>query len=135
VWIQLVLIAAVVALGAFVMRRTGADSHLALRRLGFLLFALVAVLSILFPRWLTFVANLIGVGRGTDLLLYTLVIVFLAFVLTQFRRNVRQQQQITLLSRRLALLDAKASERETDVGAQSSSPVRDPSARPDQSED
>lgn len=109
-WIQLLLIAAIVSLGVFVMRRTGADSHLALRRLGFLLFVIAAVLAVLFPQWLTWIANLIGVGRGTDLLLYALIIVFLAFVLTQFRRNTSLQRQLTLLSRRIAIMEARGEE-------------------------
>jgi hypothetical protein len=105
-WIQIVLIAGVVAIGAFFMRRTGADSHLAIRRLLFGLFILVAILSILFPQWLTWVANLIGVGRGTDLLLYALVLMFLLFVYSQSRRNAAQQRRITLLARRIALMSA-----------------------------
>lgn len=103
-WIQILLIAGVVAIGAFFMRRTGADSHLAIRRLLFGVFVLAAILSILFPQWLTFVANLIGVGRGTDLLLYALILMFLAFVYTQSRRNAEQQRRLTLLARKLALL-------------------------------
>lgn len=105
-WIQVLLIIGVVAIGAFFMRRTGADSHLAIRRLLFGLFVLVAVLSILFPQWLTWVANLVGVGRGTDLLLYTLVLMFLVFVYTQSRRNAAQQRKLTLLARKLALIQA-----------------------------
>lgn len=114
-WIQFLLIAAVVLVGVFFMRRTGADSHLALRRIGFLVFILAAVLSILFPQWLTWLANLIGVGRGTDLLLYALIIVFLLFVFTQYRRNITLQRQLTLLSRRIAILDARERERATAV--------------------
>lgn len=105
-WIQIVLIAAVIAIGAVFMRRTGADSHLAIRRLLYGGFALVAIVSILFPQWLTWIANLVGVGRGTDLLLYALVLMFLVFVYTQSRRNAAQQRRLTLLARRLALLQA-----------------------------
>lgn len=108
-WIQFLLIAAVIVLGAFLMRRTGADSHLAIRRLLMLLFVVVAVLSILFPQWLSWLANLVGVGRGTDLLFYALIVFFLAFVYTQYRRNLALQRQLTRLSRRIALLDAAAS--------------------------
>lgn len=107
-WIQIVLIAAVVIIGAVFMRRTGADSHLAIRRLLYGAFVLVAVLSILFPQWLTWAANLVGVGRGTDLLLYGLVLMFLVFVYTQSRRNAAQQRRLTLLARKLALLQASA---------------------------
>ncbi|MGV2983054.1 DUF2304 domain-containing protein [Microbacterium sp. AGC85] len=105
-WIQIVLIAAVVIIGAVFMRRTGADSHLAIRRLLYGAFVLVAILSILFPQWLTWAANLVGVGRGTDLLLYGLVLMFLVFVYTQSRRNAAQQRRLTLLARKLALLQA-----------------------------
>jgi small membrane protein len=112
-WIQFLLIAAIVVLAAFVMRRTGADSHLAIRRLLLGLFVLAAVLSVLFPQWLSWVANLVGVGRGTDLLLYALVVVFLAFVYSQYRRNVAQQRQVTLLARRIALLEARLAESAT----------------------
>lgn len=109
-WIQFLLIAAVAALGALVMRRTGADSHLAIRRLLMMTFVIAAVLSILFPQWLSWLAALIGVGRGTDLLLYALVVMFLAFVYTQYRRNIATQRQITLLTRKLALIEATRSD-------------------------
>ncbi|MFJ2502430.1 DUF2304 domain-containing protein [Microbacterium sp. NPDC087592] len=110
VWIQLLLIAAIIVLGLVVMRRTGADSHLAIRRLLMMLFIVAAILSVLFPQWLTWVASLIGVGRGTDLLLYALVVMFLTFVYTQYRRNLALQRQLTLLARRIALLDAENEE-------------------------
>lgn len=113
-WIQLLLIAGVVVLGGLLMRRTGADSHLAIRRMLMGLFVVAAILSILFPQWLSWVANLIGVGRGTDLLLYTLVIAFFALIYTQHRRNLATQRQVTLLARRLALLEAEKQESTTD---------------------
>lgn len=106
-WIQFLLIAAVIVLGAIMMRKTGADSHLAIRRIFMMLFVLAAVLSILFPEWLTWVATLIGVGRGTDLLLYALVLMFLVFVYTQYRRNAVLQRQLTLLARKIALVEAQ----------------------------
>lgn len=112
--IQILLIAAIVVLAVFMMRRTGADSHLAIRRLLMGLFVIGAVLSVLFPQWLTWLARLIGVGRGTDLVLYGLVIIFLAFVYTQYRRNAALQRQLTLLARKIALLEAEGDERDDD---------------------
>ncbi|GAA1926728.1 DUF2304 domain-containing protein [Microbacterium aoyamense] len=113
-WIQLLLIVAIVTLGFFVMRRTGADSHLAIRRIFFALFIVAAILSVLFPAWLTWFARLVGVGRGTDLLLYALVVVFLVFVYSQYRRNTATQRQLTQLARRVALLDAREREHSDD---------------------
>ncbi|WP_353112154.1 DUF2304 domain-containing protein [Microbacterium sp.] len=105
-WIQILLIAGIVLLASVMMRRTGADSHLAIRRLLMLVFALGTILAIMFPQMLTWIARAIGVGRGTDLLLYVLVMVFLASVYTQHRRHVAHQRQLTLLARQVALLDA-----------------------------
>ncbi|MGM7697411.1 DUF2304 domain-containing protein [Microbacterium sp. A84] len=116
-WIQILLIAAIVVLAVFMMRRTGADSHLAIRRLLMGLFVIAAALSVLFPQWLTWLAKLIGVGRGTDLVLYGLVVVFLAFVYTQYRRNAVLQRQLTLLARKIALIEAESVEKD-DAGRQ-----------------
>lgn len=111
-WIQLLLIAAIIILAVFMMRRTGADSHLAIRRLLMGLFVVVAVLSVLFPQWLSWLASLVGVGRGTDLVLYGLIVMFLAFVYSQYRRNIALQRQLTLLARKIALLEAQENERD-----------------------
>lgn len=110
-WIQILLIAAIILLAAFMMRRTGADSHLAMRRLLMMLFVVAAILSVLFPQWLTWLAQLVGVGRGTDLVLYALIVMFLTFVYTQYRRNIALQRQLTLLSRKIALLEASEQEK------------------------
>ena len=45
-WIQFLLITAIVILAVFMMRRTGADSHLAIRRLLMGLFVVAAVLAL-----------------------------------------------------------------------------------------
>lgn len=111
-WIQFLLIAAIIVLAAFMMRRTGADSHLAIRRLLMGLFVVVAVLSVLFPQWLSFLAGFVGVGRGTDLVLYGLIVMFLAFVYSQYRRNIALQRQLTLLARKIALLEAEEHEKD-----------------------
>lgn len=110
-WIQVLLVAGIITLAIFMMRRTGADSHLAIRRILLALFIIIAVLSVLFPQWVTWVAQLIGVGRGADLVLYGLVLMFLAFVYSQHRRNFALQRQLTRLSRKVALLEADEREK------------------------
>lgn len=111
--IQIILIAAIVVIGFLVIRNPGSDSHLAIRRLLLFAFIIVAVLSVLFPQWLSWVASLIGVGRGTDLLLYALVLVVLIVIATQYRTNVEQNRRITQLARRIALLEARQIEGES----------------------
>ncbi|MDF0514629.1 DUF2304 domain-containing protein [Agromyces sp. H3Y2-19a] len=107
-WIQILLVAGVLVIGLFLARPTGGDSHLALRRLFMAGFVLVAIVSILFPQWLSWIANAIGVGRGADLMLYALILAFLVFVATTYRRNVQVNRRITLLSRQIALTQASA---------------------------
>ncbi|MCI2957991.1 DUF2304 domain-containing protein [Agromyces atrinae] len=117
-WIQILLVAGVLVVGIFLARPTGGDSHLALRRLFMFAFVVVAIVSILFPQWLSWVANLVGVGRGTDLLLYALVLAFLVFVATTWRRNVAVNRRLTKLARELTLaraaLDDEAAERRSE---------------------
>ena len=104
--IQVLLIAVVLVVGVVLVRSTAGARHQAIRRL--LLGALVAlaVASILVPGAVTDVANAVGVGRGADLLLYGLVIAFLGFVVSSYRRSRHLEETITQLARRLALDEA-----------------------------
>jgi len=100
--IQVLLIVAVLVVAARLLRGQGAR-HQAIRRMMLVLFAVAAVLSILFPATWTRLANLVGVGRGADLLLYALMVAFLGFVATTYRRFRVLESQFTQLARRIAL--------------------------------
>ncbi|WP_127841517.1 DUF2304 domain-containing protein [Actinomyces wuliandei] len=101
--IQSLLILAVAAVGWMMLRTPGGARNQAARRLVTLAFVLFAVVAIVTPSLMTRVANMVGVGRGADLLLYALVVAFLAQVLSAFRRNAARERQITRLARRIAL--------------------------------
>jgi hypothetical protein len=103
--IRIILILAVVVVAAVVLRGQGAR-HLAVRRLLLALFALVAIASILVPDAWSAIARVVGVGRGADLLLYALIVVFFSYVSTRFAKDRRTQNQLTALGRRVALLEA-----------------------------
>jgi len=107
-WIQLILLAAIVGVALILNRSTADARHQAIRRLLLMLFVTGAAASVLFPQILTRIANLIGVGRGADLLLYALVIAFLSFMATTFRRMNQLQSRITVLARELTLAQARA---------------------------
>ncbi len=104
-WIQLALIVATLLAAARLLAGRGQRTQ-ALRRLGLVGFAALAVLSILFPSVWTRVAHAVGVGRGTDLILYALVVAFFSFVTTTFRRQRLLELQYTRLARRIALDEA-----------------------------
>jgi len=105
VLIQLLLIVVVVVIAARLLRGRGARTQ-AVRRLGMLLFAAFAVWSILFPSVWNRIARLVGVGRGTDMVLYALVVAFLSFTLTTYVRFRDFEARYTKLARRQALDEA-----------------------------
>lgn len=104
--IQVLLIIVVIAVVARLFRSRGARSQ-AIRRLGLLLFAGFAVVSILFPAVWNRIATLVGVGRGTDMVLYALVVAFLSFTVTTYLRFREIETRYTKLARRLALDEAE----------------------------
>jgi hypothetical protein len=106
-WIQPVLIIAMIAIAVYLTRSTPSDRHLAIRRI--LLFgSLVAGIAlILVPEWLTAIARLVGIGRGTDLLVYGSIVAFLLYVVTDYKRSVKQDRATTSLARELTLAEAR----------------------------
>ena len=101
--IRVVLVVAIVGVVVVLVRGPRGVRHQALRRLALLSFAVGAVVSLLYPESWTWAARLLDVGRGADLLLYLTIVTFLGFVATSYVRFQEMQQQITRLSRRVAL--------------------------------
>jgi len=99
---QIILVGVLVVVAFFLFRGQGAR-HQALRRIFLLLFIVAAAASVFFPQILTWVANLFGIGRGTDLLVYLLVLFFLGFMATTYRRFRQIENQMTQLARQIAL--------------------------------
>ncbi|MCO7274271.1 MULTISPECIES: DUF2304 domain-containing protein [Cellulosimicrobium] len=113
--IQIVLVAAIAVVTVLLTRSTVDARHQAIRRLLLVGFVVVAGLSVLFPEWLTRLANMLGVGRGTDLLLYALVIAFVSYIATSHRRANALARKITLLTRELSLAEARLSRVDASV--------------------
>ena len=65
------------------------------------------IVAILMPDSVTMVANMVGVGRGTDLLVYVIFAVFLFYVLSQYVRAQDERDRTFRLARQVALIDAK----------------------------
>lgn len=126
--IQVLLILGIVGV-ALLLNRTTADSrHQAIRRLLLLGFVVAAVVSVTFPSVLSRLAGFVGVGRGTDLLLYALVIAFLSFIATSLRRTRQLTARITVLARELALAQARIEDGELRL--QNPPPPDDPDPTP-----
>ena len=100
--IQVALIAVVFLVAARLFRSRGARAQ-AIRRIGLVVFATFAAVSILLPDVWSRLARVVGVGRGTDLVLYALVVAFLSFTVTTYLRFRSLETSYTRLARRIAL--------------------------------
>jgi len=101
--IQVILILSVIIISLALMRGGSNARHLAIRRLLLGFFAIVAALSIFFPNLLTKVAGWFGIGRGTDLVLYGVVVMLLVFIATTYQRYRAMEISVTKLARRIAI--------------------------------
>ena len=81
-------------------------------KLGFLLF--ICIWAVLRPDDLTIVANYVGVSRGTDLLLYLLVVAFMFTTLSSYIRFRELELRYARLARAVALQNAIAPEPDTE---------------------
>lgn len=101
--IKILLITAALGVAVLVLRERLPGQGQASRRAAGLLVVMVGIIAVLWPHLTTTAANAIGIGRGTDLVLYLLVIVFAYSVLATAQRIHRLQDDITVLTRELAL--------------------------------
>lgn len=115
--IKALLMAGIGVVALFFVRGHSTARHQALRRVAVVGFVGLAVASLLFPQTWQSAASLLGVGRGTDLLLYATIIAFLGFMATSYLRTRDLQRQVTVLSRRLALDEAAARAAADDAAA------------------
>jgi len=108
VWIKVLLLIALAIVFVLGLRAPRGARHLALRRMGMGAFVLFAGASVIFPEIWNAMANALGVGRGTDLLLYTLIVACLVYVASSYLRFRELEAKVTLLARRIALDEASA---------------------------
>lgn len=104
------LIIGVIFIVYFALRQLPGEKSLALKRLSGLLVGVAAILAILFPNILSKVATFVGIGRGTDLLLYLFIIFMMLFTVAVIRAKARTDARVTELARAVALLEAEKSE-------------------------
>ncbi|MCQ2397529.1 MAG: DUF2304 domain-containing protein [Lentisphaeria bacterium] len=69
---------------------------------------LLGIGLVLFPETTNRLATLVGVGRGTDLLFYIMVLVGYAVALVVLAKFRHLERQITEIARQVALQNAKA---------------------------
>ncbi|MCS5478331.1 DUF2304 domain-containing protein [Corynebacterium sp. YIM 101645] len=101
--VQLLLLAATLVLAFYFLTNRRKARAKAGVKLGFVLFIIAAVWAVLRPDDLTVLANWLGVDRGTDLLLYVVVIAFLFTTMSTWIRFREQELRYARLARAVAL--------------------------------
>jgi len=103
--LKILLIVAVLAIMAIFLRSYSSNTR-ALSKILALAFALFAVCAILFPNATTRLANMIGIGRGADLLLYCLVIVVVFMIVNGDLHRRVDDKRFAKIVRHVSLMDA-----------------------------
>lgn len=105
--IKLILIAALGLAALMLIRGRRSALRLLMRRSLTMGAILAGIVTVIFPDLTTRVAQLVGVGRGTDLVLYLLCVVFLFVTVALYLRLNEVHDRYVELARRLALHEAQ----------------------------
>jgi small membrane protein len=109
-WIQILLIASVVALLLYLLRSRRSAKTKAWVKVGYLLFVVAAVYAILRPDDTTVVAHWLGVARGADLIGYALIVAFIFTTMSTYMRFKDLELKYARLARTVALQNAQEPE-------------------------
>ena len=112
--IKVLLVLGVCAAALALLRTSSSAQHLALRRLAGVGVAVLGVASVLWPEAVTWVAHLVGVGRGTDLVLYAVAVLGLLFAALTGRKMAETEQRLVELTRALAIATATTPDADRD---------------------
>ncbi len=114
-WFQIILIVALAGIAVYLVRSTPSPRHLAIRRLLVLLALAAGVVAVLWPGLLSWLAALVGIGRGADLLFYLAIVAGLIYVVNEYKRSVQLTRANTQLAREIALTEARLTDRITEL--------------------
>lgn len=106
--IQILLVIAVAALTLYFLSNRRKARAKAGVKIGFVTFLVLAIFAVLFSDATTWVAQLVGVQRGTDLMLYALIVAFVFVTVSSYLRFREQELRFARLARAVALSNAQA---------------------------
>jgi small membrane protein len=109
-WIQGLLITSIIALLVYLLRSRRNAQSKAWVKVGYLAFVLAGIYAVLRPNDTTVVAHWLGVDRGTDLMLYALIIAFSFTTLSTYLRFKDLELRYARLARAVALEGARVPE-------------------------
>ena len=97
-----------VALGLLIFVLGGRQTHTARawKKIALCLLSIAMIVAVLFPGTTDKAANIVGVGRGADLLIYMITLAFIGYALNNYLHQQREKDSLYRLARKVALLDA-----------------------------
>lgn len=125
--VQVLMIGAVIVLALIGLRGDTSHRVSASKKLAFFLLMITVVIAVLSPALVSEVAQVVGVGRGTDLVLYVLAMAFGFYVVSQYLAAQRSRNELHRLARRIALVEA-AERYELSFADHARNDERDPEA-------
>ena len=106
--VQIILVLAALGAVVYFVRRAHNVHIRASKRIAFFAFIVVNIYAVLRPDDMTGIAQQVGVGRGTDLVVYLLVVAFVFGMLNTYLRQREISNHLTDLARTVALRDAES---------------------------
>ena len=108
IWMQLLLLAGFLLLVLYLLVSSKRSNVQAGVKLAFISFVMAGVYAVLRPDDLTVLANALGIDRGTDLLLYVLVVAVAFSTVTAYLHFRRLELDFGRLARQVAIQEAEA---------------------------
>jgi len=105
--IQFILIVALAFLAISLVKSRNTSKTKAYKKLLLLLFIPCAIIVVLFPDIATRAANILGVGRGADLLLYGVTVVLIFVLFNTYIKDIENQNRTVVLARKIAIIEAR----------------------------
>ncbi|OBG62731.1 MULTISPECIES: DUF2304 domain-containing protein [unclassified Mycobacterium] len=106
-WIQVLLIGSIVALLVYLLRSRRNARSRAWVKVGYVVFVLAGIYAVVRPDDTTVVAHWFGVRRGTDLMLYALIMAFCFTTMSTYMRFKDLELRYARLARAVALEGAE----------------------------
>ena len=105
--IKSILIVAIIAIAINFIKSRNSSKTRAYKKMALILLIPFSIYAVIYPNTLTRFANIIGVGRGADLLLYCLAVIILFTAFNNYVKDRENNKRIVILARKIAIIEAK----------------------------
>ena len=105
--IQIIVIIVAIVILLTVLGSRQSHASRAWKKIALIILAVLMVIAVLSPDLTNRAANLLGIGRGADLLLYLLTLSFIGYVLNGYIHQQKDKDALYRLARKIALLEAE----------------------------